>query len=1390
MASRGSGGTGGSRTRVGRYELGRTLGEGTFAKVKFARNIETGENVAIKILDKEKVLKHKMITQIKREISTMKLVRHPNVIRMYEVMASKTKIYIVLEFVTGGELFDKIASKGRFKEDEARKYFQQLINAVDYCHSRGVYHRDLKPENLLLDASGVLKVSDFGLSALPQQVRDDGLLHTTCGTPNYVAPEVINNKGYDGAKADLWSCGVILYVLMAGYLPFEDSNLMQLYKKIYKADFTCPPWFSSSAKKLIKRILDPVPATRITIAEVIENEWFKKGYKPPTFEQPDVSLDDVDSIFNESGDPVNLVVERRDEGPVNPVTMNAFELISTSQGLNLSTLFEKQMGLVKRETRFTSKHSPNEIISKIEETAGPLGFEIKKNKFKMKLQGEKTGRKGHLSVATEIFEVAPSLYMVELRKSGGDTLEFHKPLFSDHAPVKMRDMFQKANINFAGASSSTIPSTFGGVERLNNAHNSKAASLSCVGSQLPWTSLSTNAGGSAFGSSRPSCRPWDRGDLLRRLATFKPSYWVGKPKAASSLACAQRGWVSTDVDKILCESCDACLSFILSSSWTTTEVENVGEAFAKQLDVGHKASCPWRGNSCPESLVQFPPTPQSALIAGFKDRFDGLLQFQFLPIIAASAIEQMRSSQGKQIDRFLSQLPNFAGVEGVKSDSLPEFEASRDLALCLYSHAQRLISLCGWEPRWLPNIQDCEEHSAHSARNGCSFGPAQAQVCISHEPVPSTKAHSSSGKKETEKKKMLDVDSRCDFRSPLLDCSLCGATVRVLAFSTVHRPSRFTSNSIDITDLSKKMGLTRGGSAASGVSGWFGADDAEKELTEDRDEVATTDEGKLLQNTEVDLNLTMAGGLSSTQADRTVMPENSHNADLGRDLMIGQPSGSEVGDRVMSYESRGPSSRKRSFEIGGSSYDKLNLMMQPADSVEGTVIDRDGDEVTDGRQFSAGPSKRARERDFFEAYCSPYQRDSSGAGPSHSVGLEIYEDGNRITSLPQGIDQVVEIPYARDSTRASSVIAMDTICHDADDDSMESVENYPVDVDDAHFPSSSTYGNLDVNETSELNYSNQAQQSICFQPAADAAPRVMGVSSSNDAEEIFNAETITAYAKDGFSFGISGGSVGMCASHEAEIHGADVSVYRADSVVGDVEPRVEDAENQGQTGESAPDPGLMDEIVPDEVIREDLHGDNQEMLSRSMERADSGSKIGGLVKAESVESGEKPCQSCKINLDANARPSHSCNANIYSGCETTDKEVTRAGKSSSTNNCLRAESDYVITNNIGPPEGESNYEESIEFDPIVYHNQFCPWVNGHVAAAGSSCPGSGSNADGDAVCGWQLTLDALDMLQTMGLIPLQTVQSESAASLYKDDHQIPGKKLIQQHSISRSPGQH
>ncbi|XP_031400419.1 CBL-interacting serine/threonine-protein kinase 3-like isoform X1 [Punica granatum] len=432
------------KRRVGKYELGRTIGEGTFAKVKFARNSETGEPVAIKILDKEKVLKHKMAEQIKREIETMKLIKHPYVVQLHEVMGSKTKIFIVLEFVTGGELFDKIVNHGRMREDEVRRYFQQLIHAVDYCHSRGVYHRDLKPENLLLDAYGNLKISDFGLSALSQQVREDGLLHTTCGTPNYVAPEVLNDRGYDGATADLWSCGVVLFVLLAGYLPFDDSNLMNLYKKISAAEFTCPPWLSFGAMKLIARILDPNPMTRITIPEILEDKWFKKDYKPPVFyEKEDTNLDDIEAVFKDAecmwmrNQQEHHVTEKKEE---QPTAMNAFELISMSKGLKLDNLFDAEQGF-KRETRFTSKCPANEIISKIEQAAKPLGFDVHKKNYKMRLENVKSGRKGNLNIATEIFQVAPSLHMVEVRKAKGDTLEFHK--FYKNLSTSLEDVVWK-----------------------------------------------------------------------------------------------------------------------------------------------------------------------------------------------------------------------------------------------------------------------------------------------------------------------------------------------------------------------------------------------------------------------------------------------------------------------------------------------------------------------------------------------------------------------------------------------------------------------------------------------------------------------------------------------------------------------------------------------------------------------------------------------------------------------------------------------------------------------------------------------------------------------------------------------------------------------------------
>ncbi|KAI3832728.1 hypothetical protein MKW98_002274 [Papaver atlanticum] len=352
---------------VGKYELGRTIGEGTFAKVKFAKNSETGEPVAIKILDKEKVLKHKMAEQLRREISTMKLIKHPYVIQLYEVMGSKTKIFIVLEFVTGGELFEKVLNHGRMKEEEARKYFQQLISAIDYCHGRG-------PENLLLDVCGNLKISDFGLSALSQQIK------VSCISVRSDGP---------------------LFVILGGN-----------YKYISAAEYIYPPWISFGVLRLITRILDPNPTTRITVPEILKDEWFRKGFKRPVFqEMDDINLDDLEAVF------------KGPEKEEQPVAMNAFELISLSRGLNLGNLFEVEESEIKRETRFTSKCPDDEIICKIEEAAKPLGFDVHKNNYK-------------------VFQMAPSLHMVEVRKKKGDTLEFLK--FYKKIATQLKDVVWKS----------------------------------------------------------------------------------------------------------------------------------------------------------------------------------------------------------------------------------------------------------------------------------------------------------------------------------------------------------------------------------------------------------------------------------------------------------------------------------------------------------------------------------------------------------------------------------------------------------------------------------------------------------------------------------------------------------------------------------------------------------------------------------------------------------------------------------------------------------------------------------------------------------------------------------------------------------------------------------
>jgi 5'-AMP-activated protein kinase, catalytic alpha subunit len=264
--------------KIGNYMIGKTIGEGTFGKVKLGHHILTGEKVAVKILEKEKIKDSGDVERVSREIKILKIVRHPNIIQLYEIIETPKQLYLIMEYANGGELFDYIVSKGKLKETLACRIFQQILTGLDYLHSIGVAHRDLKPENLLIDQGTNIKIVDFGLSNM---FKPGETLKTACGSPCYAAPEMIAGKRYQGTKIDVWSSGVVLFALLCGYLPFEDPNTAHLYKKILVGDYKCGKWVSTEARDLIKKILNTNPDERYSISQIRSHSWtLITNYRP------------------------------------------------------------------------------------------------------------------------------------------------------------------------------------------------------------------------------------------------------------------------------------------------------------------------------------------------------------------------------------------------------------------------------------------------------------------------------------------------------------------------------------------------------------------------------------------------------------------------------------------------------------------------------------------------------------------------------------------------------------------------------------------------------------------------------------------------------------------------------------------------------------------------------------------------------------------------------------------------------------------------------------------------------------------------------------------------------------------------------------------------------
>ncbi|KAM7015954.1 serine/threonine-protein kinase BRSK2-like isoform 12-T12 [Tautogolabrus adspersus] len=267
---------------VGPYRLEKTLGKGQTGLVKLGIHCVTCQKVAIKIVNREK-LSESVLMKVEREIAILKLIEHPHVLKLHDVYENKKYLYLVLEHVSGGELFDYLVKKGRLTPKEARKFFRQIISALDFCHSHSICHRDLKPENLLLDEKNNIRIADFGMASL--QVGDS-LLETSCGSPHYACPEVIRGEKYDGRKADAWSCGVILFALLVGALPFDDDNLRNLLEKVKLGVFHMPHFIPPDCQNLLRGMIEVDAGKRFTLEQIQKHTWYLAGKNEPEPEQP------------------------------------------------------------------------------------------------------------------------------------------------------------------------------------------------------------------------------------------------------------------------------------------------------------------------------------------------------------------------------------------------------------------------------------------------------------------------------------------------------------------------------------------------------------------------------------------------------------------------------------------------------------------------------------------------------------------------------------------------------------------------------------------------------------------------------------------------------------------------------------------------------------------------------------------------------------------------------------------------------------------------------------------------------------------------------------------------------------------------------------------------
>lgn len=413
--------------------------------MKYAQHSETGTAYALKVLNKDYLVQRGMVEQVKTEIAILKQIKHPFIVNMHEIMSSRDKIFLVMELVTGGDLFDKIAVQGPLKEGEGRNLFGQILTAIAHCHDRGVCHRDIKPENVLMTSDGIAKLSDFGLGAMREEGQDLDAMTTVCGTPNYAAPEVINKAPYSGYAADIWSLGVVLYVILAGCLPFDEENMVQLFEKVTAGEYTMPMWLSDEAQAILRSMLQVDPSKRPTAKQLMEHAWMRGSVdrtsdlafgrfpsagvpretmlaENSVMAQASTSLQDLRMFASHRSDISASSSDRDTEA--GGVSFNAFQLISDF--FDISAIFEEKDDLIRRHTQFTTTADASRVFDEIEQAVVALasGRAVKRTQNTLRLYTKSL--KGVIHVTVSMIYLSCGSSIVDVQKVSGNTSEFYK----------------------------------------------------------------------------------------------------------------------------------------------------------------------------------------------------------------------------------------------------------------------------------------------------------------------------------------------------------------------------------------------------------------------------------------------------------------------------------------------------------------------------------------------------------------------------------------------------------------------------------------------------------------------------------------------------------------------------------------------------------------------------------------------------------------------------------------------------------------------------------------------------------------------------------------------------------------------------------------------------